>query len=180
MTNKLLDGVLQGLANPENYRAVASGDLPAIKSRLRMGTSPIAMASDWFSNPLYDQELRLLALKGLVQQCRLSGIHPDDEMLASGSVSLLAAAAELGAFEEIVHLLSMGADPLQIVDPEARNPRARTIIGRAMTVSMTKPEVWLSYYTAFGNFAESYHYQLGHYRLKAELEEEAQPSHSTM
>lgn len=171
MTHKLLEGVLAGLANPAHHIAVAAGDIVAMKKYLRQGVSPIAMSSDWFSNPKYDHELRVLALKGLVQQVRLSGIEPDDELLSSGSVSLLAAATELGCYEEIVHLVGMGADPHKIVDPTNPNPRARTIIGRAMTASMCKPEVWLSYYMAFGQYAEAYHYHLGHFRLRAEMGE---------
>lgn len=170
MTHKLLDAVLKGLANPLIHLAIVKGDIAAIKNHLRTGTSPIAMASDWFTNPIYDREMKLLALKGLIQQVRMSGLEPDDPLLSCGSVSLLAAATELGAFEDIVYLVSMGADPLKIVDSLNPNPRARTIIGNAMTAAMGKPEIWLSFYMAFGSFAEAYHYQMGHFQYRSTMD----------
>lgn len=165
----LLDGVLAGLADPANYLAMTAGP-SAIKTRLRMGVSPISMASDWFSNPDYDKELRVLALVGNLNQVRLSGCHPDEHIVCGGAVSLLAAAVDLHRYEEIVHLLTLGADPYLLVDPGNPNPRARTILGKAMTSAMSKPEDWLSFFSAFGRYADSYAYQAGHFRWKAEVE----------
>lgn len=169
-SNDLFNVVLAGLADPANYLAVASGP-DAIKARLRMGISPLVLGNDWFHPEAgHDKETQILALNCLMQQIRLAKVHPDSPVLACGAPSLLAAATRLHRYGEMVELLEGGADPHIMVDPSNPNPRARTLIGSAMTGSVTKPEDWLSYFMAFGSYSQAYAHQMGHYQLHAQLD----------
>lgn len=169
MSRKLLDELIAGLSEPANVLAAMAGP-EAIKSRLRTGVSPLVVASDWFSNSNYDLETRKLALEGLMHVVRRTQINPDHPVLACGTHSLLAAATALLRYDAILELIELGADPLILVDPMNPNPRARTLVGNALSKAMSQPSEWLSLYTAFGDYADAYSYLLGHFQLRAELE----------
>lgn len=169
MSRKLLDELIAGLSEPANVLAAMAGP-DAIKSRLRTGVSPLVIASDWFANPSYDLETQKLALEGLMQVVRRTEINPDHPVLACGTHSLLAAATALLRYDAILELIELGADPLILVDPVHPNPRARTLVGNALSKARSRPSEWLSLYTAFGSFADTFSYQLGHFQLRAELE----------
>lgn len=169
MSHKLLDELIAGLADPANVLAALAGPA-AIKTRLRTGVSPLAITSDWFSNPDYDLETRKLALEGLLHLVMRTQLHPDHPVVACGAPTLLAAATALQRYDVILQLIELGADPLILVDPENPNPRARTLVGNALANAMSRPSEWLNFFTCFGDYSEAYSYQLGHFQLRADLE----------
>lgn len=168
----LLNSVIASVANPDYVGAIYARTHDALGKALQAGANPLALAGDWFApDSSYPEEIKLLALSGLVALASESGIHPDDVTWSCGARTLLAAAAELKNPDAIFRLIDLGADPMIVVASHGKHPTANTIVGNALVTTAAQPELWLQLHASFGDYSACFDYMLSTMREHANLNE---------